>query len=185
MRTFIAIELETNIKNNLSEFIRQMDQKTRSVRWVNSQGMHLTLKFLGETAEKKVAPVRSALDLAVKDYAPFPLSLKGTGCFPPKAKFPRVLWVGVEPNETLLGLQTRLENEMEKLGYPKEKREFLPHLTLGRCKKPQELGPVLSILQEQEKRAFGKMMVDKITFFQSVLKPTGAEYRVLSEHVLR
>ncbi len=184
MRTFIAIELEENIKTNLSEFLKKLDMGTKGIRWVKSQGMHLTLKFLGEITEKKACQVRAVLDQSIKDYPPFSLSLKGTGAFPSRSKFPRVLWVGVDHNETLHKIQTRLENEMEKLHFPKEKREFHPHLTLGRIKKPQNLGPVLNLFQQQEKKDFGKMNVEKITFFQSILKPTGAEYSILSEHKL-
>lgn len=184
MRTFIAIELDINIKTNLFEFLRKLDMGIKGIRWIKSQGMHLTLKFLGEITEKKASQVRTVLDQSMKDYPPFLLSLKGTGAFPPRSKFPRVLWVGVEHNETLHKIQARLENDMEKLHFPKEKREFHPHLTLGRIKRPQNLGPILSLLQEQEKKEFGKMNVKKINFFQSILKPTGAEYSILSEHKL-
>lgn len=185
MRTFIAIELDINIKRNLSEFLKTLDTGTKSIRWVKSQGMHLTLKFLGETPEKKVDQVKSVLDQSMREYPAFLINLKGTGSFPPGVKFPRILWVGVESNEILPRIQTRLENEMEKLHFPKEKRAYHPHLTLGRIKTPQSLGPVLSLFQEQKNKDFGKMKVEKITFFHSVLKPTGAEYFILSEHKLK
>ncbi len=184
MRTFIAIELDINIKNNLSEFIRKLDMGSKSIRWVKPQGMHLTLKFLGEIPEEKVHQVREVLEQSLRGYPAFSLRLKGTGSFPPRAKFPRVLWVGVEHNETLQKIQARLENGLEKLHFPKEKREYHPHLTLGRIKAPRNLDPVLTLLKEKEKKDFGEMKVGKITLFQSLLKPTGAEYAVLSEHRL-
>ncbi len=184
MRTFIAVNLDINIKTNISELIRELNGGNKSIRWVKPQGMHLTLKFIGEVTEKKVSQIKDVLDQSMKDYPPFELNLRGTGSFPPKAKFPRVLWVGVEPNETLRKIQARLENEMGKLQFPREKREFHPHLTLGRIKNPKNLDSVLSLLQDKEKEDFGKMIVNKVTFFQSTLKPTGAEYSVLSEHKL-
>lgn len=184
MRTFVAIELDLSIKNNLLKFLRKLETGSKSVRWVKPQGMHLTLKFLGETPEKKIDQVKAVLDQIMKDYPPFLLRLKGTGSFPPRSKIPRVLWVGVEHEGTLDKIQIRLENEMEKLHFPKEKRQYHPHLTLGRIKTPQNLASLLTLLQEHEKKDFGEMMVDKITFFQSILKPTGAEYLTISEHRL-
>lgn len=184
MRTFIAIELDAPIKDSLSAFLKTLDTGSKSIRWVKPQGMHLTLKFLGETQERTVAQLRDVLDRWMKDYPSFLLRLRGTGSFPPGSKYPRVLWVGVDHDETLQKIQTRLENELEKLRFPKEKRKFHPHLTLGRIKSPHNLGPVLTLFRDQEQNDFGEMMVNKITFFQSILKPTGAEYLVLSEHKL-
>jgi 2'-5' RNA ligase len=96
-----------------------------------------------------------------------------------------VLWVGVEEEEPLLSLQSHLETEMEKAGFPREQRKFHPHLTLGRVKNPSALGEILSLLEKSKDQIFGEMKAEKITFFQSVLKPSGAEYSVISEYKLK
>ena len=184
MRAFIAIDFDKEIKDTISSLIQQCDTGDKNIRWVKTQGMHLTLKFLGEVSEDKITQVKSVLANIVKDYPSFQLSLKGTGSFPPGARHPRVIWIGIDLNETLQNIQTRLENELHKIRFPKEKRIFHPHLTLGRVKGPQNLGTVMESLEQHNETDFGKMTVNKLILFKSTLKPTGAEYTKLSEFYL-
>ncbi len=185
MRTFVAIELEKEIKDTLSAFIRKLDAGKSNIKWIKYQGMHLTLKFLGEISSEKVTEVKSVLGKVADDYPSFELSLTGTGTFPPKAHVPRVLWIGIDENPSLQTIQTRIENELYKIRFPKEQRKFHPHLTLGRVKGPHNIGPVIQMLEQHKENDFGRMTVNRITFFQSTLKPTGAEYTILSEHRLQ
>jgi len=184
MRTFIAIDLDETIKNAISEFIRKLDRGDKNIRWIKPQGMHLTLKFLGDITKEKMAGIQTVLNKITKGHPPFQLNLEGTGTFPPGKKNPRVLWIGVKENRTLLEIQSRLENELEKLHFPREQRKYHPHLTLGRVKNPYHLESVLCILDKNKEKEFGDMTVSQITLFLSTLKPTGAEYTKLSEHTL-
>ena len=109
MRKFIAIELDNTIKDNVSALIQKLDTGDRNIRWIKPQGMHLTLKFLGEVSENKIIEVKSVLGSIAKDYSRFPLSLKGTGTFPPAARVPRVVWIGIEKNEFLQDIQDRMD----------------------------------------------------------------------------
>ena len=185
MRTFVAIELDQTIKDTLSAFIQKLDTGGRNIKWVKPQGMHLTLKFLGEVPEDKISEIQSVLDRIVKDYSRFQLSLKGSGTFPPAARVPRVVWIGVEKNELLQNVQARVENELYKIRFPKEKRKYHPHLTLGRVKGPENLQTVMETLNQNKETEFGKMTVNKLTFFKSTLKPTGAEYTIIAESYLK
>jgi 2'-5' RNA ligase len=143
--------------------------------------MHLTLKFLGEVAENKIPEIQSVLDKISQEYSRFPLSLKGTGTFPPTAPIPRIVWIGIEENQSLQNIQARVENELHKIRFPKEKRKYQPHLTLGRVKGPQNVETMMGKLGQYKQAVFGEMTVSKITLFKSTLKPTGAEYTILSE----
>lgn len=181
MRTFIAIDLEKELKKNLSLLVTNLEKGRKNIKWVEWKGMHLTIKFLGEISEEKVGEVEDILKKISGMYKPFPLKLKGTGYFPPEKKNPRVIWVGVEEEKTLLSLQDQLERELEKIGFPPEKRKFHPHLTLGRVKFTSGLQETLEELERHRDSNFGEMIVRKMTFFQSTLKPSGAEYTVISE----
>lgn len=188
MRTFIAIDLDEEIKKNLLSFISELDKLSRggrSIRWIKPEGMHLTLKFLGEITGEKTREIENFLKLIPEKYKSFVLKFKGTGSFPPGSKNPRVLWVGIEEEETLKALQFHLEGELEKLGFPREKRKFHPHLTLGRAKIPSHLKETLSLFEKNKETNFGEMQAKKLTFFQSILKPSGAEYSALSEFELK
>jgi 2'-5' RNA ligase len=188
LRTFIAINLNPELKetlSNLIEELKRLDPARKSVRWVNQQAMHLTLKFLGEIDESQVEQIKKALEQISDGSRTFTMEIRGTGYFPPDKRNPRVLWLGIEEEKSLQILQSRLEEEMEKLGFPKENRKFHPHLTLGRVKIPSNLREIMLHLEQYGSQKFGEMEVRKITFFKSVLKPTGAEYSVLSEFELK
>jgi len=185
MRTFIAIDLDESIKTSLLALLQKLQKTTRNVKWVGREGLHLTLKFLGEIGEQESREVMALLHQIAARHRSFPLRLKGTGQFPPRSKNPRVFWVGLEDEPGLAALQEDIEVEFEKIGFAREAREFHPHLTLGRVKLPAGLDGAMSELARQKDAELGEMAVKKITLFRSVLKPTGAEYSVLAEEELR
>jgi 2'-5' RNA ligase len=141
--------------------------------------MHLTLKFIGEITEEKAENIRSALNGFDLKYETFELRLFGTGTFPPRSRHPRILWVGIEENPHLISIQSEIESLLERMSIPREKRRFFPHLTLGRVKSNQNIKEVLESLSAHKEKEFGSQDVKDITFFRSILKPTGAEYNSL------
>jgi len=185
MRTFIAIDFDNEIKNNLSQLITGLKKGSSNIKWIEHHGMHLTLKFLGEIPPEKVSEVESSLLKVTEKHRHFPLRFKGTGTFPEGNKKPRILWVGIEDNETLKILQSEIESELEKIHFPRENRKFHPHLTLGRVKSYYNLSLTLSEIAKEREKDFGEMVVKKITLFKSTLKRSGAEYTILSEHELK
>lgn len=184
MRTFIAIDVEDKIKKKLSFHVEQFQRLSQGVKWVSEEGMHLTLKFLGEIEVSRANKVENVLRTVCSQCKPFPLVLKGTGYFPQDRRYPRVLWIGVEEQQNLMVLQEKIEIELEKEGFPREERKFHPHLTMGRVKFPSGIHRILEELERLKSENFGAMVVKKITFFQSLLKPSGAEYKIISEFEL-
>lgn len=185
MRTFVAIDLDPEIKKNISQFIQKLESHNPSVRWIKNQGMHLTLKFIGEITDDKARDIRSVLmDLSLR-YERFPLKLVGTGTFPPRSRHPRILWVGIEESQKLTSVQNEVESMLDKLSITREKRRFHPHLTLGRLRSSTNIAPVLEELSKNKVTEFGSMEVEEITFFKSTLKPSGADYSVLAKIQLK
>ncbi len=180
MRIFIAIDLDPNLKNSLQDLIRKLQKTGSHVKWVGLQGMHLTLKFLGETDPETILSVEGEIRRAVSEYSPFSLTFSGTGVFPGESR-PRVLWIGLHDEPVLLRLQKSLEEGLKGLGFPAESRPFRPHLTLGRVKGPSGLRDVGADFSKYRDSYFGEMRVDRVALFQSVLKPAGAQYNILSE----
>jgi len=181
MRTFVAIALEPKIKHTLSQFIKKLEDHNPNIRWVREQGMHLTLKFIGEIPENRVEKILSVLRDLSAEHECFPLLLRGTGSFPPRSKCPRILWVGIQENQGLFSVQHDIESLLEKVSIARENRRFSPHLTLGRVKSSHNIAPVLDILADNKDTEFGSMEVQEIIFFKSTLKPTGAEYSALEK----
>ncbi len=176
MRAFVAIELESSIKEGISALLARLRRFDCAVRWVKPEGIHLTLKFLGEISPGLASKVHSEMDRVAGRHNGMSLEIAGTGTFPPQSRSPRVIWIGVSPNPDLALLQADLDKRLEKLGFRREQRGFHPHLTVGRIKAPRGLGPLLEALSEYSDTSLGRMTVRHIALFESRLKPTGAEY---------
>jgi len=185
MRAFIAIDLDPAIKATLSDFIKGLKKiNDRDVSWVREDAFHLTVKFLGEIKDGRLDSITALLDEIARSVQSFPLILKGTGFFPADPRAIRVLWVGAFEQPTLMGLQREIDLRLQTQGFPVENTPFHPHLTLGRVKARQKLHDILAELERHQYSAFGQMSVNRITLFESRLKPNGAEYSVLGEFPL-
>jgi 2'-5' RNA ligase len=180
LRTFVAVDLEPELKKILQGLVTQLRKAGGDVRWIGSPGMHLTLKFLGEVAAEGLSSIGSVLKKVVAAHSHFPLVLQGTGSFPGDRN-PRVLWVGVREEPELLSLVREIEDGLAAEGYPRETRPFHPHLTLGRVKARARIQATLAALEQERETVFGEMQARKVTLFESLLSPQGAEYRMLSE----
>ncbi len=189
IRTFIAIVLPEPLIRQLAQVQRQLERNAppESVRWVNPEGIHLTLKFLGDTPVAKLEAIRAALMEAASRAAPCTFFVGGLGCFP-NARRPRVIWVGVQPaGGELAALQRAVEVAMQPLGFPPEGREFTPHLTLGRVRdrvSPTDLSRLGALISSTEVGTLGEVTARRFALIRSVLKPTGAEYTPLAEFPL-
>lgn len=185
VRSFIAIELDRAVLQALDQV--QTDLKRRVgrevVRWVRSDGVHLTLKFLGNVPAGQVPVIEQGLRRVCAAYHPFTLYCANVGCFPHERR-PRVVWVGVEePSGTLLALQRAVEEEIAPLGYPTESRAFTPHLTLGRAQRsasPSELRQLGELVASYRSDRIAAMEVRSVSLMRSELRPTGAVYTCLA-----
>lgn len=186
IRTFIAIVLPESVIRQLAQVQRQLERQTppESVRWVKPEGIHLTLKFLGDTPVGKLDAIRAALGEVASRASPCAFTVGGLGCFP-NARRPRVLWVGVQPmGEELISLQREVERAMEPLGFPPEGRDFTPHLTLGRVRDripPADLARLGTLVSSTDVGTLGEVRAHGFALIQSILKPSGAEYTPLAE----
>ncbi len=178
IRTFICFEIPSGIRNEIRELQAQLKPLGLGVRWVNPDGIHLTLKFLGDVKEDSLTDIDDAVRRAVTSCHPAEITVKGAGAFP-NFRNPRVYWIGVnEPTGEMVRCQQAIETELEELGYEKEKRRFSPHLTIGRIKETDGIDSVSNELQTIVKE-FGTFTADKVIVMKSELKPSGAVYTPL------
>ncbi len=186
LRLFIAIPLPEPLLRQLAQVQRTLEKEmpAGSVRWVNPEGIHLTLKFLGDTPEGKVPAIRDALAAVARRAVPCTFTVGELGCFP-NLRRPRVVWVGVrEEGGQLRALQEAVERAMVSLGYPREGRGFSPHLTLGRVRDSvpsRDVARVGEIVGATSLGTLGEVRAGSFALIRSVLKPTGAEYAPLAE----
>ena len=189
MRAFIAVNIPVELKQNLQEEIDRLRVLIRgeSVRWVRLEGIHLTLKFLGEISNSSLGEIRQTLEREVEKQPPCTLRVAGFGCFPNRRK-PRVLWIGITEDEgTLAQVQSSIHEKLVPLGFEKEGRPFHPHLTLGRVRRNVSM-PDLAQLQDAVNKfvvgQIGQFEVREIHLIESILKPSGAKYLPLGEYTL-
>lgn len=190
-RLFLAISLPEKVKNRLAALQKELAKSQADVRWVRPEGLHLTLKFFGQVPEEKIERLSSVITKVIEALKPGPmhLGLKGVGTFPPGGRAPRVVWVGLYGRlDTLAKLQNALEEAFAKWGFEKEKRRFVPHITLGRVKSKRRVDRLREeVLRLQEKEFFApqEIEVKELTLYQSILKPTGAVYLPLKKFPLK
>jgi 2'-5' RNA ligase len=180
MRTFIAIELPEEIKKQIEKLQAPLKRTRAYVSWVKPGNIHVTLKFLGEVPEEKIDDVFSATERAVEGIGSFGMSLKGTGGFP-NLRRPRVIWIGTGSGaEELSRLAERMEQEMEKIGFPKENRKFSPHFTIGRVKSPRNIEELAGKVESAEFQT-EEIRVTEVVVMRSQLNPAGAIYTPLKK----
>jgi 2'-5' RNA ligase len=181
LRTFVAVELDEPLRIGLSGVQDRLKKRMPpgSVKWVASNGIHLTLKFLGDTPARRIPEIEAALQAACAQFGPFVLSVEGRGCFPDYRR-PRVVWVAVrEKGRNLVRLREAVEQSVSPLGWPTEGRAFSPHLTLGRLARDADPRMVAAVGQAVENSVVEKIGVQTVTgvsLIQSDLRPTGAVY---------
>jgi len=183
IRAFIALEMPVSVKDIVQRM--QNDARTRfqcHISWTRPEGMHLTLKFLGDTDISLLADLESALQAAVKGIAPLDMAVAEPGHF--GGRNPRVIWLGLTTPENLFRLQKEIDQEIHKLGFPLEIRPFHPHITLGRVKNTKGMKGMMAHLKKLpiEKISF---QVNELILFQSELKPSGAVYTRLATILLK
>lgn len=186
MRAFIALEISEDIRNALEQIESHLKYAGADVKWVRPGLIHLTLKFLGEIADKKIEDVESALDGAARSAKPFEMTLKDIGAFPGIER-PRVIWVGLDKGAAEAAeLARRIENSLSDIGFPKAEKPFSPHLTIGRVRSPLNadklIEKILSASSVADLRSTdSSRKVTSVILFQSTLTPQGPVYTKLHE----
>ena len=180
MRAFIAVELPDVVVDELRRALSHIQGAgIQNLRVVRPEGIHLTLKFLGDIEISQVEPVSVAMTRAAHDIRPFQIHLGETGAFP-NIQRPRVLWAGVDGEiESLRELQKAIEKAVEGLGVEAERREFNPHLTLARIRggaSEEEGQKVAHMLSGTHLDEGLSIPVDSISLIRSTLTPQGAVY---------
>jgi len=179
IRAFIAIEIPNEIRAGICQVQAAVRASRLRGAWVRPENMHLTLKFLGDIRPDEIETIAGMMAEACKRYEPFQLTVRGMGVFP-GADRPRVLWVGIGGQvDVLEKLQHSLAQQLAEGGYPDEKRRFHAHLTLARFKGPVAAQELLAAMRAQAAFETEPFAVRETILFQSVLRPTGAQYSAL------
>ncbi|OPY72695.1 MAG: 2',5' RNA ligase family [Syntrophorhabdus sp. PtaU1.Bin050] len=171
MRAFLAFEIPDNIKHYLTALTKGMGAKITGVRWVGEEAQHLTLKFFGEIDEETTKAIGKNLAHIGTAYGSVETAMGMVDAFPNR-KRARVIVVTLEEGvDKIKTIFDDIENSLSALGFEREKRGFVPHITLGRRKIP---APLLD--RDIPRIEETKFVLDKLVLFRSTLTPQGAIY---------
>jgi len=184
IRSFVAIELPDEAKKGLASLRRELERdEHRFVKWVDPGGVHLTLKFLGNIPPRRVTEISEAMKKATQGLSPFVLEISGLGAFP-SLKQPRVVWVGVGGElDKLSTLQQNIDSAFATLGFAREERPFVPHLTVARVREgasASERGRFGELVGSAAFEGRYRIDVEAVRLMRSQLTPAGAIYTCLS-----
>ncbi len=183
LRAFLAAELPSQLQEAIQTATASLRRILGQdlIRWVPSNNVHLTLKFLGDVAPSSLDLIEHMLRTETAKYQPFEAEVEGFGCYP-NARRPRILWVGLQAPASLASLHRDLDAASARLGYPSEDREFSPHLTIGRVRQNASATDLQKIRSEVEHTQIGRLgatRVEAVHLFKSDLLPTGSVYTKL------
>ena len=132
IRTFVAVDLSAEVKRSARRVIADLSATPAAVKWVSADHLHVTLKFLGDVDDSQIYQVCAAIRDVAAGHPLFKATCASVGAFP-KRESPRTIWLGVsDGTEEFRRLQTSLELRLQDLGFSQERRQFTPHVTLGR-----------------------------------------------------
>ena len=183
MRTFIAVDFPPYMLKKIAEitaFFRTLTPE-KHLKWVETDNLHLTIKFLGEIEEYKTAQVKHTLSQALKDQNCFDIEINGLGMYPSKNN-PRVIWLGITGANPLTEIFKVLNLELTALDITPERRAFSPHLTIARIRRHTDHKQALQIgeiLSEYKVESLGVITIEQVHLYQSVLTPSGPIYTLL------
>jgi 2'-5' RNA ligase len=180
VRLFVALDIPEAVRAALTQCTAPLSKLCPGARWVSLAGAHVTLKFIGEVPAERGEAIRLSL-AEVHGIASVEIRFAGLGFFPNDRR-PRVLWAGIEGGPALAKLAAAVDERVATLGVAREAREFHPHVTLARLDSAQGLDPLRAALAKLGAPEFGRTTAREFCLYQSVLRPTGAEYTRLATY---
>lgn len=193
MRLFVALDIDDNIRANITRFLDRVRDLAPGARWSPAESLHVTLKFIGERREEAVQDIKRRLETI--EASAFELDFRGCGFFP-DTRAPRVFWAGIESGSKLASLAASVADNLARAGIPNEEHPYNPHLTLARAagrsaRKSSDDGSKRTFHRLQEELAaqpvpgFGRMRAREFFLYQSRLSPSGSKYTKLARFAMR
>ncbi len=183
IRSFVAVECHDGyLHSRFEEAHGRLNATGASIKLVEIENIHITLKFLGDIEDHQVEKVSRVIRNIT--FKPFEFTVEGVGVFP-NLKRPKTIWAGISSGVSeLANLFNVVNGGLAKLGFEKDRRSFHPHLTIARVRGGQNRDRLVDALLGLEEMEFGKVKVDRIYLKKSVLTSRGPIYSTIVESTL-
>jgi 2'-5' RNA ligase len=180
MRIFIGIKLNDMVLEKIEKFLKPFKKISTPLKWTKQENLHITLKFIGEVSPEQYSHIETLLNNTNFNTGAMDLNITGCGKFG-RGRDLNILWIGTDKNDTLEDMYNRMENTLEKAGIAKERREFKPHITAARNKKPFNFKSFFKKIDENSEQFISGLKVTHFQVFKSQLTPEGPIYTILKE----
>ena len=181
VRSFIAVNLNPDIKEYLSSLQANLNVSETKIKWVEKNNLHLTMEFLGYISLEQTILIKSKLKEIASQYRPFIIRLSSNIGIFPTYQMPRIIWVGIKEGVNQLNeLYNSIENNLSNKGFPRENKEFSGHITIGRVKFIRDTTNFIKILKSIEVNNFSQE-VGSIDLMESKLTPNGPIYNITAK----
>jgi 2'-5' RNA ligase len=171
IRAFVAMDLDEPMRERVGALAQSLRRAFPAVRWVRPEGIHLTLRFFGACTEGQIEGLKSRLSALAAQAPVTRAPVAGLGIFPERGQ-PRVLWLGLAVERSVVLLQGSCEAAAVGEGFAGEGRDFRPHLTLGRWRDHAPRPPLPPV-------DLGVATLETLTFYRSQTGPGGSRYTPL------
>jgi len=178
LRIFIAALLPQEIKNHIALYLDSIKDRVSGVKWESSEKLHITLKFLGDIKDSKLSKIDDKLTSSTLGKSKIKLRLSNFGGFPSLYR-PKILYVGFSESPAIVDLQHTIDSELQEIGFERDKRKFIPHVTIGRVKSKFKITAPLPIIEEKI------FSIEIIAVVRSFMDNRGSEYENLSVYQLK
>jgi RNA 2',3'-cyclic 3'-phosphodiesterase len=177
-RLFAAIKIHPSV--TFISLLYQFKQALRNenIKWVEPQNIHITLKFFGETEDFKIKGIIDQLTDVASRHEPFDFSIKGTGIFGSSYN-PRVIWFGISERDELINLSNDVLNSMAKIGWERDRQNFVPHLTAGRIKHISDKVKLNEVIEKYKNIEIQEVKTNAFYLYESILRTQGPIYNIL------
>ena len=183
IRVFISVSVPKEIVSIKEMLKSTIDTRGIKISWVRDGKMHLTLRYIGNTTEESIDSINNAIHDLIGDTPIINLSISGTGSFTNR-DIANTLWVGINGEiDKLDELVLKLNEKLKPLGYPTEKREFFPYITIAIINPNQKKKPDISNFLNTTFMEL-PMKIVKINVMQSQSFSKGSFYTILDTHFL-
>jgi len=184
VRSFIAVNLNPEIKEYLTSLQANLNVPETKIKWVEKGNLHLTVKFLGYISLEQTELIKSELKEITSRYSPFITRLSSNIGIFPTYKMPRIIWVGIKEGiSELKELYNSIENNLSNQGFPREDKEFSGHITIGRVKYIRDKTNFIQILKRIKINNLSQE-VSSIDLMESKLTPSGPIYNITAKFPL-
>ena len=179
IRTFLAVEISDEVRSRAVELIQSLSTLAEGVRWVRPENLHVTLQFLGEVEDRELNDVCRGASRAAANVSAFSCDCGSVGAFPDLQR-PATVWIGAKADSGMGSLHEQVETAMAELGFPRERRPFKPHITLGRIRRRGGNQKLTELLDELSVGDYGTFPVKELVVFSSERQKGGPVYTALA-----